>query len=116
VRSELTEAERAQGKAEIEARPPESRPIVVALLQAALARAGLWRGRAASLGPSLAAAETHLQKKREDAARHRLRIRGLERAMARRAALIRMERRRHETRRVDDLVRSARQVSETDHA
>ena len=116
VRSELAGAERDRGEAELQARPQEKRPVVVATLQAALERAGAWMACAAALKPRVAAAEAHLEKRREKATRHRLRIQGLERALARREAELRMERRRRETRGVDELVRAARQVSETEHA
>ena len=116
VRSELAGAERARAESELAARPREKRPVVAATLQAALERAGAWMACAAALEPRVAAAEVHLERKRETATRHRLRIRGLERALARREAELRMERRRRETRGVDDLVRAARQVSETEHA
>jgi flagellar export protein FliJ len=116
VRSELTGVERAREQAEAQARPKEARSVVAATLQAALERARAWSGRALNLQPRVSAAEAHLEEKRADAARHRLRIRGLERAMERREAEIRMERRRRETRGVDELVRAARQVSETENA
>jgi flagellar export protein FliJ len=112
LRSELTETERWRDRAQDEARPEVAQPVAAGVLRDALERASGLEVRAAALRPPLAAAETRLEGAREAAARQRLRIRGLERAVERRESVVRMERRRREARRVDEMVRAARQVGE----
>lgn len=116
LRTALAATESSRDRAQQDARPEVSQPVAAAVLQDALERATGLELRAEALRPRVAAAEAQLEGAREAAASHRLRIRGLERAVGRREAATRMEQRRREARRVDEMVRAARQVGEVARA
>jgi flagellar export protein FliJ len=116
LQGELSTVERGTLEALDDARPRPSQAEAAFGLQAALERASGLEARAEDLRPRVTEALARFETSRETAVHHQLRTKALERAVARREALRRMERHRRETKQIDDSVRATRQAAEADRA
>ncbi len=108
VRSQLRLLENRRSSAMRETSPPAGAVVFAGTIARANDRARAFAAVATEVRPRLEEAELEVERGREKAASERMRTRALENVRDRRERTRRMEETRREVRRVDELVRAAR--------